>query len=170
VGKGTLVTELRNRYPEVYVSISATTRSPRPGEIDKVHYYFIDDAAFDRLIAEDGLLEWAEVHGNTRYGTPREPVLQAVAHGKRVILEIDLQGARQVREKLPEAKSIFVLPPDLDALMERLTRRGTETPEQIERRLSTASYELAHKNEFDHIVVNDDLGQAVDELVRLIGL
>jgi guanylate kinase len=116
------------------------------------------------------LLEWAEVHGNTRYGTPREPVLQAVARGKRVILEIDLQGARQVREKLPQLRSIFVLPPDLDALMERLTQRGTETPDQIERRLQTASYELAHQDEFDHVVVNDDLGQAVDELVRLIGL
>jgi guanylate kinase len=170
VGKGTLVAGLRSRHPELFVSISATTRTPRPGEIDGVHYHFVDDAAFDKLIAEDGLLEWAQIHGCTRYGTPRAPVEQAVARGERVILEIDLRGARQVREKIPQAKLIFVVPPDMDALLDRLAARGTETPEQVECRLETARYELAHQDEFDHIVVNDDLGQATDELVRLIGL
>jgi guanylate kinase len=170
VGKGTLVNELAKRYPQVWVSISATTRPPRTGEIDGVHYRFVDDATFDDLINSNGLLEWANVHGHTRYGTLRAPVEEAVAAGRRVILEIDFQGARQVRETYPAARSIFIAPPSREILLERLASRGTETAEQIERRLRTADYELTCQDEFDHVVVNDDLGQAVEELVVLIGL
>lgn len=170
VGKGSVVAALRARYPDIWVSVSATTRPPRPGEVDGVHYHFIDDAEFDRLVATDGLLEWALVHGAARYGTPSEPVARAVAEGKRVILEIDLQGARQVKEKLPDVRSVFILPPGPNTLRERLLQRGTETEAEMERRLATAEAELAAAGEFDHTVVNDDLGAAVDQLVDLLGL
>lgn len=170
VGKGSVVGALRARHPEVWVSVSATTRPPRPGEVDGVHYHFVDDAEFDRLVATDGLLEWALVHRAARYGTPAAPVAQAVAEGKRVILEIDLQGARQVKQRLPGVRSIFILPPGPDTLRERLLRRGTETEAEMERRLATAEAELAAAGEFDHTVVNDDLGTAVDQLVDLLGL
>jgi guanylate kinase len=170
VGKGTLVAELARRFPEVWVSVSATTRAPRPGEVDGVHYQFVDDAAFDRLVAEGGLLEWARVHGDTRYGTPRAPVEEAVARGRQVILEIDLQGARQVRASYPQARFVFIAPPDRQALLDRLRQRGTETPEQIARRLRTAEEELRCADEFDHVVVNDVLSQTVEELVDLLGL
>lgn len=127
VGKGTVVAELRRRHPQVWVSVSATTRRPRPAEVEGEHYLFLDDAAFDQLIASDGLLEWATVHGSARYGTPAAPVRAAVAAGKHVILEIDLQGARQVFEHLDGVRSVFIAPPDRDALRQRLVGRGTET-------------------------------------------
>ncbi|MDQ7993138.1 MAG: guanylate kinase [Propionicimonas sp.] len=170
VGKGTVVAALRARHPEVWVSVSATTRPARPGEVDGVHYHFVDDASFDALVADDGMLEWAVVHGAARYGTPAAPVREAVAAGKRVILEIDLQGARQVCRRLPEVRSVFIAPPQWETLRERLVHRGTETEEEMARRLATARDELAAAAEFDHIVVNDDLGRAVDELVDLLGL
>ncbi len=170
VGKGTVVTELRRRHPEVWVSVSATTRRPRPSEAEGEHYLFIDDAAFDELIATDELLEWATVHGSARYGTPAAPVRAAVAAGKRVILEIDLQGARQVLERLDGVRSVFIAPPDREALKQRLVGRGTETPNQMERRLATAELELAAAGEFQHVIVNDDLGSTVTALVDLLGL
>lgn len=170
VGKGTVVTELRRRHPEVWVSVSATTRSPRPSEAEGEHYLFIDDAAFDELIATDELLEWATVHGSARYGTPAAPVRAAVAAGKRVILEIDLQGARQVLQRLDGVRSVFIAPPNRDALKQRLVGRGTETPDQMERRLATAELELAAAGEFQHVIVNDDLGSTVNQLVDLLGL
>ncbi len=170
VGKGTVVQSLKARHPQVWVSVSATTRPPRPTETDGVHYHFVSSAEFDRLIASDGLLEWAVVHGRDRYGTPAAPVAEAVARGERVILEIDLQGARQIRQRLPRARSVFIAPPNWDELVSRLVGRGTETAEQRERRLLTARTELAAAAEFDHIVVNDDLGRAVDDLVSLLGL
>jgi guanylate kinase len=170
VGKGTVVRALAAAYPQVWVSISATTRPPRVGERDGVDYFFIDDAAFDELIATDGLLEWATVHRSARYGTPSAPVEAAVAAGRRVILEIELQGARQVRQRIPGARYVFLAPPNNEALRDRLAGRGTETAEQMERRMETAVVELAARNEFDHVVVNDDLGQAVAELVELLGL
>jgi guanylate kinase len=170
VGKGTVVAELRRRHPEVWVSVSATTRRPRPSEAEGEHYLFIDDAAFDELIATDELLEWATVHGSARYGTPAAPVRAAVAAGKRVILEIDLQGARQVLERLEGVRSVFIAPPDRDALKQRLVGRGTETPDQMERRLATAELELAAAGEFQHVIVNDDLGSTVNQLVDLLGL
>lgn len=170
VGKGTVVQALKARHPEVWVSVSATTRPPRPTEVDGVHYHFVSNADFDVLVATDGLLEWATVHGRDRYGTPSAPVEAAVERGERVILEIDLQGARQVRQRLPGARLVFIAPPNWAELVNRLVGRGTETAEQRERRLRTAQVELAAADEFDHVVVNDDLGRAVDDLVRLLGL
>ena len=170
MGKGTVVQALRSQYPQLWVSVSATTRAPRPGEVDGVHYLFVSEAEFDELIANDGLLEWALVHGTDRYGTPAAPVRAAVASGRRVILEIELQGARQVKERLPEARLVFIAPPAPETLQERLLARGTETPEQMARRLRTAEVEMAAAGEFDHVVVNDDLGIAVQQLVELLGL
>lgn len=170
VGKGTVVEALRAEHPELWVSVSATTRAPRPAEVDGVAYAFVTSAEFDQLIATDGLLEWAVVHGADRYGTPAAPVRAAVAAGRRVILEIDLQGARQVRSRIPEARLVFIAPPDHETLRQRLLGRGTETPEQMARRLQTAEAEMAAAAEFDHVVVNDDLGTTVNELVELLGL
>ena len=170
VGKGTVVSALRLRCPQVWVSVSATTRAPRPLERDGVDYLFVSDADFDNLVEHDGLLEWATVHGVHRYGTPAAPVEAAVAAGKHVILEIDLQGARQVRQKLPGVRTVFLEPPSWDVLVDRLVGRGTETEEQRERRLKTAREELAAASEFDYRVVNDDLGCTVDTLVDLLGL
>jgi len=170
VGKGTVVHALSAKHRELWVSVSATTRPPRPTEVDGVHYNFVSNADFDQLVATDGLLEWAVVHGLERYGTPAAPVRAAVAAGRRVILEIDLQGARQVRSRMPEARLVFIAPPDEATLRQRLIGRGTETPEQMERRLRTAEAELAAAEEFDHVVVNDDLGTTVAELVDLLGL
>lgn len=170
VGKGTVVARLHAVHPETYVSVSVTTRPPRPGEIDGVHYRFVDDRTFDELIASDGLLEWAEVHGSARYGTPRGPVEEAVAAGRTVILEIDLAGARQVRHTCPHAYFVFLAPPSRAELVRRLRGRGTETPAQQERRLRTAREEMAARSEFDAVVVNDDIATTVDELVALLSL
>lgn len=170
VGKGTVVAALKKRYPQVYVSVSVTTRPPRPGEIDGVHYFFVDDPTFDHLIASDGLLEWAVVHGVHRYGTPRQAVQEKLAAGIPTILEIDLQGARQVRTSLPDARQIFIAPPDWAELVRRLHFRGTETEEEMSRRLATARQELAAEGEFDCIIANVTVEKTVDELVRFIGL
>jgi len=168
VGKGTVAAEVRARHPEVWISVSATTRPPRPGEEHGVHYWFVDDAEFDRLVADDELLEWAEVHGAARYGTPRRPVEEALAAGRPAMLEIDLQGARQVRRTMPGALFVFLAPPTWDELVRRLVGRGTETPEQRERRLATAREELAAEAEFDVTVVNHEVHQAAEELVALM--
>jgi len=165
VGKGTVVAALRREHPEVFVSVSATTRPPRPGEIDGVHYLFVDEQEFDRLVAENELLEWAVVHGRHRYGTPREPVLAAIAEGREAVLEIDLQGARQVRASWPDARLVFLAPPSWEELVRRLVGRGTETEEERERRLQTARDELAAASEFDVVIVNDDVRRASEELV-----
>ena len=170
VGKGTVVSALKRRCPHLWVSVSATTRSPRPGEVDGVHYLFVSDAEFDELVATDGLLEWAVVHGKHRYGTPARPVFEAAAAGRSVVLEIDLQGARQVKAKVPGVHSIFLAPPSWDVLVDRLVGRGTENSEQRARRLETARLELAAESEFDHVVVNAHLGETVEELVGLLGL
>ena len=169
VGKGTLVAHLRRRCPSVWVSVSVTTREPRPGEVDGVAYHFIDDSAFDRLVESDGLLEWAQ-YGPARYGTPAAPVREALARGARAVLEIEVCGARQVRQAMPDARFILIVPPDLETLAARLRGRGTESPEQIERRLRAAERELAARDEFDHVVVNAEVGEAVDQLVDLMGL
>lgn len=170
VGKGTVVSALFRRHPEIVVSRSVTTRPPRPTERDGIDYDFVTPAQFDELVDGDGLLEWAVVHNSHRYGTPREPVEKAVADDRTVILEIDLQGARQVRETYPQATQIFLAPPSWDELVHRLIGRGTETPEQRERRLQTARVELANANEFDAVVVNDTVDHAVASLVELLGL
>ena len=167
VGKGTVAAHIREHNPEIHLSVSATTRAPRPGEIDGVHYYFVDDAEFDRLIADDELLEYAVVHNRSRYGTPRAPIDAALAAGKTVLLEIDLQGARQVRKAEPAATLIFLLPPTWDELVQRLVGRGTENDEERARRLRTAKVELAAQNEFDHLIVNEDVATAAAEVVAL---
>ncbi|WP_448720485.1 guanylate kinase [Microbacterium natoriense] len=167
VGKGTVAAYIREHNPEIHLSVSATTRAPRPGEIDGVHYYFVDDAEFDRLIADGELLEYAVVHNKSRYGTPRAPIDAALAAGKTVLLEIDLQGARQVRRAEPAATLIFLLPPTWDELVQRLVGRGTENAEERTRRLKTAKVELAAQNEFDHLIVNEDVATAAAEVVEL---
>lgn len=170
VGKGTVVAELRRDHPELWLSTSVTTRARRVNEVDGVHYHFISDAEFDELMAADGLLEWALVHRSARYGTPKAPVRAALAQGRTVILEIELQGARQVRQSLPDAEFVFIAPPSWDELVSRLTLRGTEDAADRERRLLTARTEMAAQTEFDHVVVNAQVGQAVKELVGLLGL
>ena len=170
MGKGTVVTELRRRYPDLFVSISATTREPRPGEIDGVHYHFVSEEEFDSLVASGQMLEWALVHGVHRYGTPRGPVQHQLDAGRPALLEIDLAGARQVRRAMPQARLVFLAPPSWDELVRRLAGRDTEDPEEQERRLVTARTELAAADEFDHVVVNDTVASATDELARLMGL
>lgn len=167
VGKGTVAAHIRENHPEIHLSVSATTRAPRPGEVDGVHYYFVDDAEFDRLIADGELLEYAVVHNRSRYGTPRAPIDVALAAGKTVLLEIDLQGARQVRAAEPSATLIFLLPPTWDELVHRLVGRGTEDQEERTRRLRTAKVELAAQSEFDYRIVNDDVAAAAREVVEL---
>ncbi|MEE6281070.1 guanylate kinase [Georgenia sunbinii] len=170
VGKGTVSTDLRRRYPQVWLSVSATTRSPRPGEIDGVHYHFVGPAEFDRMIADGELLEWAQVHGRNWYGTPRAQVEERLRRGEPALLEIDLQGARQVRQTMPGAHFVFLAPPSWEELERRLVGRGTEGPEERERRLASARRELAAVDEFDDVVVNDVVTRATDELVALMGL
>jgi len=167
VGKGTVAARIRESHPQIHLSVSATTRPPRPGEIDGVHYYFVDDEAFDRLISDGQLLEYATVHNKYRYGTPRGPVDAALAEGRTVLLEIDLQGARQVRAAEPSATLVFLLPPTWDELVQRLVGRGTEDSEERTRRLRTARKELAAQNEFDYLVVNADVATAAQEVVEL---
>jgi guanylate kinase len=167
VGKGTVAAYIKDHHPEIHLSVSATTRAPRPGEVEGEHYYFVDDAEFDRLVDEDALLEWATVHNRHRYGTPREPIERVLAAGGTALLEIDLQGARQVRAAEPSATLVFLLPPSWDELVQRLVGRGTEDAEERARRLRTARVELAAQNEFDYRVVNDDVARAAAEVVAL---
>lgn len=170
VGKGTVSTFIRENYPDVWLSVSATTRGPRPGEIDGVHYQFVSPDEFRRMIDAGEMLEYAIVHGQNMYGTPRASVDEAVADGKHVLLEIDLQGARQIRETLPEARFVFLAPPSWDELVSRLIGRGTESEEEQARRLETAKKELAAESEFDHTIVNDEVERAAAELVRIMGI
>lgn len=170
VGKGTVSAAVRQRYPEVWISVSATTRPARPGEVDGVHYTFVTPEQFDRMIDGDDLLEWAEVHGLNRYGTPRRAVEEAVAEGRQVLLEIDLAGARQVRASWPDARFVFLAPPSWEELVRRLIGRGTESVAEQERRLATARRELAAEDEFDVGVVNDDVDRAADAVVAEMGV
>ena len=165
VGKGTVAAYIRPHFPQVWLSVSMTTRHPRPGEVDGVHYHFVDDAEFDRLVEAGEFLEYAVVHGRAKYGTPRGPVERALSEGQLAMLEIDLQGARQVRESLPETLFAFLMPPSWEELVRRLVGRGTETEEERERRLQTARDELAAASEFDVVIVNDDVRRASEELV-----
>jgi guanylate kinase len=169
VGKSTLVRCLRERIPELHFSVSATTRAPRPGEVDGVDYYFVTPARFQQLIDEGALLEWAEIHsGLHRSGTPARPIRDATAAGHPVLVEVDLAGARAVKQAMPEAITVFLAPPSWEALESRLVGRGTETPEVIERRLATARTELAAQDDFDEVVVNSQLESACAELVSLL--
>jgi guanylate kinase len=168
VGKGTVAADIRERHPEVWISVSATTRSPRPGEVHGKHYWFVSDEEFDRMVDEGELLEWAVVHKAARYGTPRRPVEEALAAGRPALLEIDLQGARQVRRTMPDALFVFLKPPSWEELVRRLVGRGTESEEERERRLETAREELAAESEFDVTVVNTEVHVAAEELVALM--
>ncbi len=168
VGKGTVASQIKSHYPDIMLSVSATTRSPRPGEVDGEHYFFVDDDEFDRMIAAGELLEHATVHNRHRYGTPRAPIDEALSAGRTVLLEIDLQGARQVRAAEPSATLVFLLPPSWDELVERLVGRGTEDDEERARRLRTAKVELASQYEFDYRVVNDDVARAAGEIAALV--
>lgn len=168
VGKGTVAAAVREAHPEVWISVSATTRPPRPGEENGVHYWFVSDEEFDKMVAEDDLLEWAVVHQAARYGTPRQPVELALASGHPAMLEIDLQGARQVRRTMSDALFVFLKPPSWDELVRRLVGRGTEAEEERERRLVTARDELAAEPEFDVTIVNHEVHAAAEELVALM--
>lgn len=168
VGKGTIVQRILASESDFILSISATTRSPRPGEVDGIHYHFISRAEFEELIAQNQLLEYAIVHGSNYYGTLLNELTRAEAEDKHLLLEIDLQGARQVKERIPEALTIFISPPSWDELETRLRNRGTETEEQIQTRLSTARTELASAGEFDFNVTNQDLDTCVSEVVELV--
>ncbi|MFD4692298.1 guanylate kinase [Streptomyces sp. NBC_00683] len=167
VGKSTVVAHMRKVHPEVWLSVSATTRKPRPGERNGVHYFFVDTEEFDKLIANGELLEWAEFAGN-RYGTPRRAVLERLEAGEPVLLEIDLQGARLVRQSMPDAQLVFLAPPSWDELVRRLTGRGTEAPDVIERRLMAAKVELAAEAEFDTTLVNTSVEDVARELLTLM--
>ena len=166
VGKSTVVKALRAEHPEVWLSVSATTRFPRPGETHGVHYRFVSREEFAELVESGGLLEWAEFAGNL-YGTPRQPVLDHLAAGRPVVLEIDLQGARQVRAVMPGAKLVFLAPPSWDELVRRLTGRGTEDAAVVEKRLAVARDELAAEPEFDVTLVNTSVPEVVGQLVAL---
>jgi guanylate kinase len=168
VGKGTLTAWLREHHPEIWISVSVTTRRQRPGEVDGVHYHFVSDDEFDQMVAGEELLEWAVVHQHARYGTPRTPVIQALAEARPALLEIDLQGARQVRDRMPQARFVFLAPPSWDELVRRLVGRGTEDEAERERRLATARAELAAEEEFDATVVNRTIPAAGEELVELM--
>ena len=169
VGKGTLVQRLLERNPKIWLSVSATTRSPREGEQDGLSYFFKSRERFDALVADGGLLEWAEFAGNC-YGTPRAPVEEQLSTGRPVLLEIELEGARQVRRSFPDAVQIFLAPPSFEELERRIRGRGTDPEEAILRRLARAQEELKSKAEFDAVVVNDNLDQALLRLEQLMGL
>jgi guanylate kinase len=167
VGKGTVVAAVRRLHPHIWVSVSATTRHPRPGERDGIEYRFVSREQFEAMVAADDLLEFAEFAGNL-YGTPRAPVLERLAAGVPTLLEIELQGAQQVRAHMPEAQLVFLEPPSWAELERRLAGRGTETPEVIATRLARARIEMQARDDFDAHVVNDDVGRAAEELVGLI--
>jgi guanylate kinase len=168
VGKGTVVRYLLNQNPEIALSVSATTRAPRPSEVDGKDYFFVSHERFDQMIEQNELLEWATVHKVNRYGTPRAPVLEALAQGRQVILEIDIQGARAVKESMPECNTIFIAPPTFDDLAIRLASRGTESEAEIARRLVTAEVEMAASAEFDHLVVNDQVAKCASAVLDLM--
>ena len=169
VGKSSLISKIRERFPDVRLAVSATTRAPRPGEVDGVHYAFVARAAFEEGVRRGDFLEWAEVHGNL-YGTPKRAVEPLAAQGLTVLLDIDVQGFRNVRRVRPETPAIFVAPTSASVLEERLLKRGSENPAGLAKRLENAQREMAAMGEYDHVVVNDDLERAALELEHLLGL
>lgn len=169
VGKSTVVSRLRGEVPDLYFSVSMTTRAPRPGEVDGQDYFFVTPDAFQGRIDRGEMLEWADIHGGLqRSGTPAGPVREAMDSGRPVLVEVDLAGARNIKRLLPEARTVFLAPPSWEVLVERLTGRGTETPEVIERRLTTARDELDAQGEFDVVVVNDDVDVAVQSIADIL--
>ena len=169
VGKSTVVGGLRSAVPDLYFSVSMTTRAPRPGEVDGKDYFFVTPEHFQGRIDRGEMLEWADIHGGLqRSGTPAGPVQEAMEAGRPVLVEVDLAGARNIKRLLPEARTVFLAPPSWDVLVQRLTGRGTETPEVIERRLTTARKELDAQGEFDTVVVNDDVDAAVAAIASIL--
>ena len=168
VGKGTIDGALLSRHSNILLSVSATTRKPRPGEIDGVHYHFVDEEAFKRMIQEDAFLEYMHVFETNYYGTPRRFVFDQLALGNDVILEIDVQGAMRVKKACPDAVLIFIAPPDMDTLKSRLVGRATETPEAIEKRFTTAFAEMKYMKEYDYVVLNDDLETAISRMEHIV--
>lgn len=169
VGKSTVIRCLRERLPDLYFSVSVTTRAPRPGEVDGVDYTFVSAERFQQLIDDGELLEWADIHGGLhRSGTPAQPVRDATRAGHPVLIEVDLAGARAVKRAMPEVISVFLAPPSWDELVSRLSGRGTESPEVMARRLETARAEMAAQSDFDQVVVNRQLDTACAELVSLL--
>jgi guanylate kinase len=168
VGKGTVVRYILEHFPDVHLSVSATTRAPRPGEQEGKSYFFLTHEAFDQLISEGQMLEYAVVHGTNKYGTPRQPVVKALAEGKKVILEIDIQGAEQIKRAMPEAKLIFIAPPNWHELVRRLKERGTESEAEQAIRLETAKQEMLAQEHFDYVVINDDVARCANEVVDLL--
>lgn len=166
-GKGTICKSLFQRRPDIFFSVSATTRLPRDGEINGVNYYFLNKAAFEEMLARDEFLEWALVYDNY-YGTPKKPIMEAMAAGKDVLLEIDIQGALKVKENAPEGVYLFIVPPSMEALRSRIIGRGTDSREVIVKRLGKAVEELSHLHEYNYIVVNDSLVEAVDKVDSII--
>jgi guanylate kinase len=162
-----VIAEIRRRHPEVWLSVSVTTRTPRPGETEGVEYHFVDDDEFARLVEAGEFLEHATYAGN-QYGTPREPVMERLRAGVPALLEVDLQGARQVRDAMPDAFLVFLAPPSFDELARRLRGRGTEDDERVRRRLDLARIEMASEDAFDAVVVNDTIGSAADQVVALM--
>ena len=167
VGKGTLMNAILQRYPELHYSVSTTTRSPRPGEVNGKNYHFITRSEFEKLVTQGEFLEWAEFAGNC-YGTPREAVLNHIQSGKLVVLEIELEGARQIRHTFPSALSIFILPPSFAELEKRIRGRGQDAEEAISRRLNRAEEEIAAADEFDLQIINDDFEEALQEIEKAI--
>lgn len=169
VGKSTVVHRLRTDVPNLYFSVSMTTRAPRPGEVDGRDYFYVSADDFQRHIDAGEMLEWADIHGGLqRSGTPAGPVRGALAQGRPVLVEVDLIGARNIKALMPDAETVFLAPPSWDVLVERLTGRGTESPDAIARRLATAREELDAKGEFDHIVVNDNVDDAVAAIAGIL--
>lgn len=168
VGKGTVVREILKTHPEIQLSVSVTTRPPRPGEVNGVHYFFVNEQTFSQMVESNELLEHAIVHKNFRYGTPRGPVEKALANNQQIILEIDVQGARQVKKSLPGSNFIFLAPPSIGELERRIAERGTENPEQIAIRMQSALHEMAAIGEFDHVVINTEVAQAAKEVLELM--
>lgn len=169
VGKSTVVSGLRSAVPDLYFSVSMTTRAPRPGEVDGKDYFFVTPEHFQGRIDRGEMLEWADIHGGLqRSGTPAGPVHEAMGAGRPVLVEVDLAGARNIKRLLPEAQTVFLAPPSWEVLVQRLTGRGTETPEVIERRLTTAREELDAQGEFDTVVVNDDVDAAVATIASIL--
>jgi guanylate kinase len=167
VGKGSVIAAVRKRHPQVWLSVSVTTRPPRPGETDGVEYHFVDQAEYDRMVAAGELLEHATYAGYS-YGTPRQAVLDTIAAGRPALLEIELQGARQVKHSMPESHLVFLAPPSFEELARRLTGRGTEDADRVRRRLDLARIELAAEDEFEVVIVNEDVERAADALVALL--
>jgi guanylate kinase len=169
VGKSTVVARLRERVSDLYFSVSMTTREPRPGEVHGHDYFFVSPDEFQNAVKEGRMLEWAEIHqGLQMSGTPAEPVHRALDEGRPVLIEVDLEGVRQIRESIPEGRTVFLSPPSWEVLEQRLRGRGTEPDDVVARRLETAKTEMDAREEFDDVVVNDELEAAVDKLVSLL--